>query len=211
MSGSTLFGLIRHAPTRWNEERKIQGQADSPLSEQGRALASGWGGELASLAWQRIVCSDLGRVRETVRLLKNRLALPVTEDSRLREQDWGTWTAMTLHQLKQREENILREQERQGWDFHPPGGESRREVLARVLAALRDAHRAGGAERILLVCHEGVIKCLLYHLLGRKFLPEEPPVLKPFHLHLAVMEGDVLRLESLNHLPLSGAPKGGGG
>ena len=34
--------LIRHGPTRWNEERRLQGRADIPLSEAGARQVAGW-------------------------------------------------------------------------------------------------------------------------------------------------------------------------
>ena len=33
----TALALIRHGPTSWNEEHRLQGQADIPLSADGRA------------------------------------------------------------------------------------------------------------------------------------------------------------------------------
>ena len=39
----TRFGLIRHAPTLWNAEKRIQGQGDSPLTPAGEQYAQQWG------------------------------------------------------------------------------------------------------------------------------------------------------------------------
>mgnify|MGYP002351979739 FL=1 len=35
----TRFGVMRHAPTLWNRERRIQGQLDSPLTPEGERMA----------------------------------------------------------------------------------------------------------------------------------------------------------------------------
>lgn len=201
---TTRFGLLRHAPTDWNEKRKIQGQQNSPLSLRGREAAARWGDLIRPMGWQRILCSDLGRVRATIGLLALCPDLPVHPDARLREQDWGQWTGLTMAQLKDRHLEELRSQEGVGWQFTPPGGESRRTVLARSLAAMEDAARSWPGQSVLVVCHEGVIKCLVYHLLGRKFLPQEPPVLQPSCLHLLAMCGRTLYVEQINHLPLNG-------
>jgi hypothetical protein len=48
-----------------------------------------------------------------------------------------------------------------------------------------------------------VIKSLVYHLCGRKFLPSEPPLLKSYRLHWLVYDRDGLRLEAVNALALS--------
>ena len=42
MSRSVYVTLVRHALTVWNQERRAQGQADVPLSPEGRAQAARW-------------------------------------------------------------------------------------------------------------------------------------------------------------------------
>jgi probable phosphoglycerate mutase len=81
-------------------------------------------------------------------------------------------------------------------------------VLQRSLAALEAAHQRHAGERILVVCHEGVIKCLLYHLLARQFLPDEPRVLRDFHLHLLALQDRRLYVQRLNHFALAADPDG---
>lgn len=199
---STHFGLVRHAPTIWNEQKRIQGQQDSPLSTRGRSMVQTWGEKLCEYKWDRILCSDLERVQHTVELINRSLNLPVQTDTKLREQNWGSWTGMTLHDVKKRDKELLKYQVQKGWNFRPPDGESRHEVLARSMEALTCAHVSWPGESILVACHEGVIKCLLYHLLGRAFLPGEPRVIESYNLHLLTMKDSGLVLEKMNHLAL---------
>ena len=205
----TQFGIIRHAPTLWNEQKRIQGQDDSPLSEKGIAMARTWGIQLAPFSWSRILCSDLGRTRQTAELVNRKLDLDVQPETRLREQHWGVWTGMTLQDLRAQDRNAVSKEEAKGWDFRPPRGESRREVLHRSREALRAAAVAWPEQNILVVCHEGVIKCLLYDLAGRRFLPEEPRIIQPYNLHLFKMGDDTLQLISINHLDLQTTPNKG--
>ncbi len=198
----TRFGLIRHGQTLWNSEKRIQGQADSPLSEQGREMARAWGKQLAGMGWTRILMSDLGRVQETGQLVNATLGLELFNDARLREQDWGEWSGWTFPELFARRQREVRQQEALGWQFRPPGGESRLEVLARAQEALLAAHHRWPGDKILVICHEGIIKCLLYDLYKRKFLPAEPKLIKGYQLHLLRAEADELLLEQANALPL---------
>ena len=199
----TQFGLIRHSLTLWNEEKRIQGLQNSPLSENGRRMATAWGYELGSLRWDRIVASDLGRVEETVTLINRQLNLPVHVDPLLREQDWGEWSGLSFPELFVRFSPEVREQKAAGWDFRPPDGESRKEVLARAKQALVNAAAGWPGQNILIVCHEGIIKTLLYHLLGRKFLPSEPKILNGYQLHLLQIQDDELELINMNHQQLT--------
>jgi len=192
------FGLIRHAQTVWNREKKIQGHSDSPLTTDGKRQASGWGQILSQFSWDRILASDTGRALETADRINRVLNLSLTTDDRLREQDWGRWTGKTISQIKTEEPQMVAAQVNAGWDFRPPGGEDRNRVLHRSKTALLEAAVRWPGDNFLVVTHEGVIKCIIYHLCGRKFLPTEPPLLKSYQLHRLVHDRDGLRLEAAN-------------
>ena len=198
----TRFGCIRHSHSLWNGEQRIQGRQNSPLSEQGREMAVAWGKQLQGLPWDRILISDLGRVRETGKLINESLRLPMHTDQRLREQDWGEWSGLTYGELRERRGEDFARQQRRGWHFRPPRGESRLEVLARARAALRDAARNWPGEKVLVITHEGVLKCLVYHLCGLKFLPSEQPLIRGYKVHLLQICETTLLLERLGILDL---------
>lgn len=204
VSQTTRFGLLRHAQTRWNKEKRIQGQLDSALTEKGVLQAQAWGQDLASYTWDVCICSDLGRARQTAHHVNARLKIPVVYDARLREQDWGEWTGNTIAGLGKDDPKVLAEQVARGWAFCPPGGENRITVLERGLAALRDAANKYQGASVLVVTHEGLIKCLLYRCLNRQFLPTEKTVLRSYHLHWMTCRGTEMAIEKLNALPLEG-------
>jgi len=198
----TRFGLLRHAMTEWNRERRIQGQTDTPLSPLGERQAGQWGHLLKAYPWNRILVSDARRALETAAIINESLEVPMDFDPRLREQDWGEWTGKTISQLKQERPLLLAEQEKAGWNFCPPGGEDRHTVRDRSLKAVAAVCEKWGGERILVVTHEGVIKCLLYDLRGRRFLPEEPAMIRPRSLHWLIHDQQGLRIEKMNALTL---------
>ena len=197
---TTTCFIMRHAPTEWNGAGRIQGQADSPLTPIGKTWAACWGSQLSDLGLQRILSSDTGRAVATARHINQTLQLPLSHDPRLREQDWGQWTGQTMADIRTTQRDLFRQQENRGWSFCPPGGEERLAVLTRSLDALRETGRRWPHERLLVVTHEGVLKCLVYHLAiihscGRAF-----DRMAPYHLHrLAITEND-LRLAQMNAL-----------
>ena len=67
--------------------------------------------------------------------------------------------------------------EGQGLDFRPPGGESRRELRARVREVLMEL--AGDARPAVLVCHKGVIQAALSLATGWDYLGKPPVRLEP--------------------------------
>lgn len=198
----TVIALLRHGKTLWNEEGKIQGRQDSPLSISGQSQVEQWASFLKDYQIDQIIASDLGRVRETVAILQRTCPLaPVHWEPALREQHWGHWQGKTLSELKKTEGAILKKQIRSGWDFCPPQGESRMDVLQRCLPVFQNILRQFSGQQILVVCHEGIIKAILYHLAGRAFLPEEKKLLKKNQMHLIIGKGDTLQPGSLNILP----------
>ena len=201
-SQNTRFGLVRHAQTIWNREKKIQGQNDSPLTAKGRTQALRWGKRLKPYGWHRILASDIGRAVETANIINQALEVSVTTDARLREQDWGQWTGETIARLHTHTPRELDEQVRAGWKFCPPGGEDRHSVLARSRQALLEAAEKWPGDTILVATHEGIVKSLIYHLSGRKYLPGEPAIIRPYQLHWLTIDEDGLKLGEINALAL---------
>ena len=199
----TRFALLRHAKTEWNLKKRIQGQDDSPLTQEGEAQAKDWGRILSDFQWDRIITSDTGRAIKTASLVNLSLIIPVVNDPRLREQDWGRWTGMTLALIEKKEPDYLEEQLAKVWDFCPPEGENRRSVLERSLLALKQAHIRYTGETILIVTHEGVIKCLISHLKENQKQSFEHISFHSDHLHWLTYSEEGLRLEEMNALSLS--------
>jgi len=196
----TLFGLLRHGQTEWNTEKRIQGYGDSPLTAEGREQTSKWLPTLQAYHWDRIFASDLGRVRETVAIINHHLKLPVDFDPRLREQSWGEWEGLTLRFIHNNFQAELARRVAMGWEFSAPGGESRQAVKDRVFSALHEAARNWPGQSILVICHQGVIKTVLYHMTGREFLPGEDPLMHHNRLHIISFSGTGFTPVQLNIL-----------
>ena len=146
--------LLRHGPTDWNAEGRIQGRSDRPLSAAGRAAVRAWHLPEAWTAYHWVT-SPLGRARETAALLGHGDA---GTEAALIETDWGGWEGARLVELRQRHGDDMARREARGLDFRPPGGESPRDLQDRLqpwLAALAVAGRPTVA-----VCHKGVIRAL---------------------------------------------------
>lgn len=200
---STTFGLIRHAETLWNLEKKIQGHLDSPLSPKGEKMAETWGKRLQSQGWEHIITSDLGRAVKTCALINATLQLPTSTEKSLREMNWGEWTGRVYKHIRKSAPEAMRHQVEKGWGFNPPGGESRRSVAVRSMLGLGKSAEKQPGKKILVITHEGVIQCLINHLLDRLFLHDEPAVVKSFHLHELRHDGDKLMIGRINAFNLN--------
>lgn len=148
------IALLRHGPTDWNMQGRVQGSIDTPLSAAGkakmRALLPPEGFETA-----RVYCSPKLRARQTAACLG--LKSP-KYDPRLAEQDWGSWEGLTRAEMLARdgEDAFVRAGSLQGSAFRPPNGESTGELQERVRDFFRDIAKTG--EDAVAVTHMGVIR-----------------------------------------------------
>ena len=196
----TRFGLLRHAETHWNREKRIQGHSNSALTSEGKLQAEKWGRLISTFQWDRIITSDLGRALETATRANLSLNLFIDREARLREQNWGRWEGKKIAALKAEER--LNEQMDAGWAFCPPEGEDRETVWERGRNALSEAAAKWPGKNQLVITHEGMIKCLVYRLCGREFLPTEPSLLRPHHLHVIRCDEMGLQAEEINAMAL---------
>jgi broad specificity phosphatase PhoE len=157
--------LIRHAQSEWNALGRWQGQADPPLSEEGRLQVVAAAARVATESWfagfDLVISSDLARARETAELLAGRLGVvsPFLIEKGLREYDAGDWSGLTLAEIEARWPGEV-ERFMHGLVSSPPGGEDRGSFDARVAETARrlaEAATEGGAESVLVVAHGGVV------------------------------------------------------
>jgi probable phosphoglycerate mutase len=191
---SIYVALIRHAPTAWNAEGRILGQADPPLSPEGAAGAAVWRlpPDLQSrathgrLGW---AASPLRRTVETARALG---AAGLVTEPRLIEQDWGEWTGKPRA-------SVLGPTSEAGWGMTPPGGESPAHVLARVRAWLDELALGDGPDTWVVVTHMGVIRAVVAAALRWNLDDPAPVRLLPACLNRVRRRGDgLLQLVGLN-------------
>ena len=158
----TLVHLMRHGETEWNTTGRLQGQADIPLSDTGRAQVRA---QRHAMNGHAILCvaSDLSRAVETAQLIG--FDAP-QQDVRLREINVGSWEGRPVA-------NLLAEDERAYRDWRsgrhtPAGGEPWAGFCERVFNAFNEHAQTARVREcdLVLVCHGGVVRAILYTLLG---------------------------------------------
>lgn len=150
----TRILFLRHGPTDWNAEGRVQGQTDVPLSDVGRKSVQSWRLPPFAADWEWYA-SPLRRAVETATLLgadPARLYL----DDRLKEIDWGDWEGAILKKLRAEQGEAMRRIEARGLDMAPPNGESPRQLAERLAGWLAEV--AAHGRDIRAVCHAGVLR-----------------------------------------------------
>lgn len=177
------LALLRHGPTAWNAEKRMQGRADQPLSEHGEAEVRSWvlPPALKAFDWRT---SPLIRARRTAELI----GVTAEIEPAAVELDFGTWEGRRLAEIRAEDPAGTEANEARGLDFRPPGGESPRDVqhrLAPLLARLGAAGRDTG-----IVTHKGVIRALLALATGWPMVDKPPVKLYWDRVHLFALDPD---------------------
>lgn len=164
--GDVRLLYLRHGETDLNREQRMQGVTDAPLNAEGVRQVEAAAARLRNETIHAVYSSGLLRARETARIAAEPHGLPVVVDDRLREQDLGDWEAELWPELARvsSEEELLAFRSR--LDHAPPGGESKRSVLARTVSFLDDLPARHGGQTVLAVGHGGPLLALMYHVLG---------------------------------------------
>lgn len=165
----TILYLLRHGETVWNVEQRMQGRADSPLTERGRAQAARHAEVLERLGGVgRLLVSPSGRTRATAAIVGARLGVPQSFHPELMERDSGAWEGLDLDEIRTRHAQAWQDREADPYFHRPPGGENHADLEVRVgalLDALREELGRPGAEPVGVVTHgvmsRVILKCLL--------------------------------------------------
>lgn len=150
--------LVRHGQTDWNLEGRIQGSTDIPLNATGRRQASEAADAIAVSEPVFLAASDLDRARETAAIIgAHRGWGEPTVFPALRERMYGDAEGTLVAEFASTFGSW--------YEAVVPGAETRDELLARGLDAVRAlAAAAPAGHHVVAVSHGAMISTLLRHL-----------------------------------------------
>ncbi len=160
-----ILVLMRHGRSLWNEENRLTGSVDVPLTDRGRAEAVAAAAYCSELKFDIAYTSPLSRARDTAALFLEKLGqfIPLITDSLLIEKSYGNLEGLNKDLVKAEygadAYNLLH----RSYEIAPPGGESLRELGLRVQPFVK---RVVGEDlrlkkNVLLVAHGNVIRSLV--------------------------------------------------
>ncbi|MBK9083466.1 MAG: 2,3-bisphosphoglycerate-dependent phosphoglycerate mutase [Rhizobiales bacterium] len=133
-----LLVLVRHGQSDWNLKNLFTGWKDPDLTPKGveEAKAAGQRLKAQGLVFDRAFTSDLSRAQRTLALALAELGqsdLPTLRDQALNERDYGDLSGLNKDDARKKwgEEQV--HLWRRSYDVPPPGGESLKDTVARVL------------------------------------------------------------------------------
>ena len=154
--------IARHAEAEY--ESPILADAGGSLTMRGRRQAEELAERLAPARVAAIYSSDMSRAVQTAEIVAARLGVTVRVRSALREFVIGMFAGRPAS--RQVFDEMLDLAVGADLDVGIPGGETRREIVARmrdVLEQIIDLHRG---ETVLVVGHSGATRCAVPHVCG---------------------------------------------
>lgn len=159
---TTVIDLIRHGEPEGGQ--MFRGSQDDPLS------AKGWQQMESAVStedcWDAIVSSPMTRCRLFAETLAERRGIPLHIEDDLREIGFGAWEGLTAEQVQQQYGDHLNRFWQDSINFIPPGGEPVPDFYQRVIRGFNRWQEKLAGQRILVVCHGGVIRMVLAEVLG---------------------------------------------
>ena len=156
-----------HSTTEDNEAWIATGSLPGRLSATGREQARKLGERRRDDGIAVVFTSDLARAIETAEIAFAHSGLPIVEDARLRECDYGEFNG-TPDPVHDRAEHI---------DVPYPGGESWRQAVERVAGFYEGLRRDRDGERVLVIGHAATRWALEVAFRGRSL---EETLAEPF-------------------------------
>ena len=163
--------LLRHGESEWNRENRFTGFTDVDLNEKGVAEAKRAGASLKDIRFDKVYTSTLKRAYKTAELACTEMGQnpPTVRHDDLRERDYGDLTGLNKDEMRKKfgEEQV--HIWRRSYDVPPPGGESLKDVVARVQPYYQ-AHIApdlAAGKNLLLAAHGNTLRAMLI-ILGER-------------------------------------------
>jgi 2,3-bisphosphoglycerate-dependent phosphoglycerate mutase len=157
--------LMRHGESQWNKENRFTGFTDVDLNDTGIAEAKRAGEQLKAITFDKIYTSTLKRAYHTAALAMEAAGQnPETiKHDDLRERDYGDLTGLNKDETRKKFGDEQVHIWRRSYDVNPPGGESLKDVVARV-TPYYEKHilpdlKAGN--NILIAAHGNTLRAML--------------------------------------------------
>ena len=142
------WALISAGTSEYDEQGRIQGRLDIPLSTAGRAQVEQAAQQLLGQGLKHLYVGRGEPAEETAQILAAAWGLKPKVLDELQNLDLGLWQGMLLDDLRQKQPRVFRQGQDQPCSICPPEGETITEAQQRVqttLVRLLKKHKGGVA------------------------------------------------------------------
>ncbi len=169
---ATWIYLVRHGQTVWNEEGRLCGSSDVPLSDEGLAQARKLAARLKDIDITAIYSSPLLRARQTAEAIAACHCVEVKVEPDLREIDYGDWEGLKVVDAAERFPELERLRREDPMRFAAPNGEPMQLFAERVISAIQRIAASHADETVCVVAHQTVNRFILCWILQSPHLAD---------------------------------------
>jgi 2,3-bisphosphoglycerate-dependent phosphoglycerate mutase len=164
-----LLVISRHTESEWNLLGKWTGLNDVDLTEKGQQEAEQIGEMLKDLRFDVVYTSEQRRTHQTLAgILKGSVHpdVPHHIHGAVNERDYGDLTGKNKWEVQEEIGEEAFKGIRRGWDYPVPGGETLKDVYARVVPFFDEEvlPQLKAGKNVLMVAHGNSIRALIKHL-----------------------------------------------
>jgi alpha-ribazole phosphatase len=161
----TKILLVRHGITKLHTRGRFWGKTDIPLSNAGIKQAGQLRNRLATERIDAIYSSTQSRARSTAEIIASGHEVDVTACEELCECNFGYIEGLDYEEIKRLYPPLA--EELSNWQAVSfPGGESLKQLNARVKVFLKRLEKHKAKETVLIVAHGGPLRLIVCNLLG---------------------------------------------
>lgn len=160
--------ITRHGRTVWNEEGKLQGSLDSPLTQEGIQMAKDLSKRILPYNIELIVTSDLKRAKDTSDYIRGNMDIPIWYFEELREMSYGVWDGMKMEEVYEKYGDEFEKFKKDPYNYNNGSGETYHQLIDRVKMSLEKIKNCG-YENVLIVSHGITVKALRIILENQPF------------------------------------------
>lgn len=128
--------LIRPGSTDYDEQGRIQGTLDIPLSERGNREVARLIGGLRDRPVEVVYMSTCTPAAQTAEAVANALGVKFKKLTDMQNLNHGLWQGMLVEEVKRKQPKVYRQWQEQPASVHPPEGETIAAAQARVATAM---------------------------------------------------------------------------
>lgn len=162
----TEIYLVRHAEAEGNAYRRIHGQYDSRVTENGLLQVRALERRFAGVRVDACYASDLNRTCVTARAVYVPKGLTLRRDARFREVNLGRWEDTPFGWLEKFEPEAMHAFNHDLLHWAVEGSERFEEYTQRFLEGMRQAAEENDGKTIAIFSHGCVLRGVQYRLLG---------------------------------------------
>jgi broad specificity phosphatase PhoE len=148
--------IVRPGATEFDDQGRMKGSLDMPLSDHGQQQADDLADALAEISVRTIYCAPCESARETAERLATQISA-AGRDVRIkvvdtfRNVDHGLWHGKLIDEVRRNHPRVYRQGSEHPDEFCPPGGEGIAQARTRVTKAVKKCLRKSRDELVAMV------------------------------------------------------------